>query len=231
MTTSGTINTISTVRGLIKGAFELCGVSDNHEAADDYDMALRHLQWMLKSLQADGVNMWRIETISVNWPSGAQSRTFGTDIVTPSNVIDVQDARVVISSTFERTLGRFEYGDYVVMPNKAASGAPTIYTFLKRTGGAKLYMWPVPTETTAINLTIARVIEDVTSINQTVDLPQEWQETIVYNLAKRMLAPFSVWEGQPRTAAMISEQADRLYRALSDADRPASIFMTQWGKP
>lgn len=229
MTTSGTINTVSTVRDLIGGALRIIGVSDNHEDAESYADALQQLQWMLKSMQADGVNLWRIEDISVTWPANQRYQTFGTDIITPSNVINIQDARVVISSTFERSLGRYEYGDYEVLPNKAAGWSPVVYWFDKRTDGARLYLWMVPTAVTTINLTIARVIEDVTDINQTVDLPQEWSEAIVYNLADRLLDPFSVSESQPHVAQRVTARAAQLYQKLLDMDRPASVFMKPWG--
>lgn len=229
MTTSGAIGKLSTVRDMIGGALSIIGVSDNTEDAASYDKAMRQMQWMLKSMQADGVNLWRIEDISVTWPAGERFQTFGTDIETPSNIIDVQDARVVISSTFERSLGRFEYGDYEVLPNKAASGYPTSYWFDKRTGGARIYLWMVPSVETVINLTIARVIEDVTDLSQTVDLPQEWEEAIVYNLADRLLDPFSVAESQPRVAQRVTARAGQLYQRLLDMDRPSSVFMKPWG--
>lgn len=229
MTTSGTINTVSTVRDLIGAALDIIGVSDNHEDAEAYDKAMRTMQRMLKTMQADGVNLWRIEDISVTWPANQQYQTFGTDILTPSNIINIQDARVVISSTFERSLGRYEYGDYEVLPNKAAGGSPVVYWFDKRTDGARLYLWMVPTAVTTINLTIARVIEDVTDVNQTVDLPQEWEETIIYQLAARLLNPYSVTESQPRVAADVKQTAAVLYQKLLDMDRPSSVFMKPWG--
>lgn len=229
MTTSGTISTVSTVRDLIGGALRIIGVEDNHEDAESYADAMQHMQWMLKSMQADGVNMWRIEDIAVTWPAGQPYQTFGTDILTPTSIMNVQDARVVISSTFERSLGRYEYGDYEVLPNKSASGSPVVYWFDKRVSGPRLYLWMVPSETTTINLTIARVIEDVTDLSQTLDLPQEWQETVVYNLADRLLDPFSVSESQPHVAQRVTARAAQLYQKLLDSDRPSSVFMKPWG--
>lgn len=222
MTTSGTITYLSTARDLIKGALELIGVADNHEDADSYATALRQMNWMLKTMQADGCNLWREDEKSITWTAGNQVQT-----LTP-NIMDILDARVVISSTFERTLGRFERGDYVVLPNKAASGAPTLYSFQKRTGNAKMNVWPVPTTDTTINLTVARVIEDVTDLNQTLDLPQEWQETIVYQLADRLCEPFSVALSQPMVAAEVKKRASELYTMLRDYDRPTSIFFKPW---
>lgn len=222
MATSGSIGQLSTVRDLIAGALRVIGVADNHQDAASYDDAMQHLQWMLKSMQSDGINMWRIDEESVLWLAGNQVQT-----LTP-NIINIQDARVVISSTFERTMGRFEYGDYVVLPNKDAIGAPTIYTFQKRTGDAQMYVWPVPSVDTTLHLTVARVIEDVTDINQTVDLPQEWEETVVYNLADRLLDVFSVSESQPNVAARVTRRAAALYQKLMDMDRPGSVYFQPW---
>jgi hypothetical protein len=228
MATSGEIDGLLTVRTIIRSALELIGADDNHEDAETYSKAMRHLNWMLKGMQLDGVNMWRIEDIEITWPANQPYQDFGTDIVTPTNIIDVQDARVSINPTFQRSLGRFEYGDYVVLPNKEAAGAPTTYSFWKRTGGARLFMWMVPNVDTTIYLTIARVIEDVTGLGQNIDIPQEFTEVVYYSLAAKLCDIMGITQGAPSLAAEIKRQAAQMYALAKAYDRPASVYMKPW---
>jgi hypothetical protein len=86
-------------------------------------------------------------------------------------------------------------------------------------------LWPVPTAETTILYTYARVIEDVTDLNQTLDIPQQWMETVWMNLASRCAAMFGVTRLDPGAVAMVAQRAAVLEQKLMDQDRPASVFM------
>lgn len=219
---SGTINAQKTVRDHIGDAMKLIGVYDNGTNAEAFDDGLQLLQDMLQAWQLDGCNLWRIEERQVAWPANAKSQTFDP------NVMDVQDAMYQTSATYERQLGRYEYGDYKVLPNKVAQGTPTIYATLKRVGPMEMFIWPVPVRPITLNCTVARYFDDVTDLNQTLDLPPELAEVVKYNLADRMLDPFSVVDSQPGVARRIQGRATTLYGAMRDADRPGSVMMRPW---
>ncbi len=224
MTTSGTINADKTVRDHIAGAMKLIGVYDNGTDAESFADAMSTLQDMLQAWQLDGCNIWRSEEVAVTWAANAKSQVFDP------NVVDVQAAMYQSSPTYERELGRWEYGDYKVLPNKAAAGMPTVYSTLKRVGPMEMFIWPVPVSAITLNCTVARYTEDVTDLNQTLDLPTELAETVKYNLADRLLDTFSIAETQPRVAQRISQRAGILYEAMTSADRPGSIMMRPWGQ-
>lgn len=189
-------------------------------AAEQANVGLIHLQWMLKTWQADGCPLWREFEDSIAFAATDTEHTLDPF------VIDVLEARLVLDSTNERPLGRWEWGEWVTLPNKTSPGTPTVYTLRKGTNTIKMRLWPVPSAAYTVNYTGARVIEDITDLSQTIDVPQAWTETIYTNLAKRLISPYRI---QPTPEILdIMQRAEQLYAGLRDMDRPASyIFARQ----
>ena len=218
MATSGDIDFTLTARSVIQRAYEVLGVygaSDTVEA-DDAELARVLLNAMLKSWQSDGCNLWREEEDTLTVPVSTASVTMDP------RVIDVLEARVEMSSTYERPLARWEWGEYVAVPNKAAPGVPAAFVLRKERAQTVFRVWPVPTAETTIHFTAARVIEDVTALDDELDLPQEWLECVIYNLAAKLAIPHAR-VGTPEAQAAKQEGA-ALYAQMRDMDRPASVF-------
>jgi hypothetical protein len=216
VSTSGTTTGLATAGDIVRRALELIQVFDPGEEVTPADMAtgLKHLNWMLKAMQGDGCNLFRDERITITWPGGTVEGS-----LSPS-VIDVIDVRFQQSSTFERQLSRWERGEYNQIPNKAQAGDPLAYTVIKRTGAIRMSVWPVPADDVTLNCDVARVIEDVTAHTQNVDVPQEWTEAVIYNLADRLAPVFGV-------QSPVTDRALALYVMMRDADRPGSYFLTR----
>lgn len=221
MATSNSISELLTARDFITQALTLITVLGGGEtpSGDDAAQGLTQLQWMLKSWQADGCNLWREEEETIVFPPNVDTVTLDP------RVMDVQEARAEISPTFQRILDRWERGEYIVLPNKKASGQPTIFYFRRLRDSVTMTLWPVPTTETNILCTTARVIKDVTDLDQNIDVPQEWSETVTYNLAARLLDSFGITETRPVVAASIASKASSLYDKLSGFDRPSAVFL------
>lgn len=96
---------------------------------------------------------------------------------------------------------------YFDLPNKTSAGVPNAL-FYDRRGGANstgyLYFWqPESAPTDAVKFTYKRPIEDFSAAANDPDLPQEWIETIVYNLAARLCISY----GRPQRLAVIGPLA------------------------
>lgn len=219
MATSGTINSTMTGRAIVTRALKLLSVAGAGQTVDADDGAdgLEALNWMLKSMQAEGVNMWRENEVSQVVLAGAIET-----LITP-RVIDIQSARIVTG--YERTLSRWERGEYDQIPNKTSRGIPSCYFLDQRLGETYLRLWPVPSTDMTVIYTAARVIEDVTDLDQEVDVPQMWLEAICYNLAVRLYPSF----GGERID-VVKAEADRLYGLMLNHDRPASIYFGGYGR-
>lgn len=219
MATSGIISGLMTARMMAEDALELLGVKAAGDSinAEDGAICVRRLNWMLKSMQGDGVNMWREDEVSLVALAGVQAT-----LITP-RVIDIQSARIVTG--YERTLQRWERGEYDQIPNKTSPGIPSCYFLDQQRDQTFIRLWPVQSVDTTILYTSARVIEDVTDLDQDLDIPQMWTECVVYNLAVKLYPSF----GGERIDAIRSE-AERLYDMMRNHDRPASVFMGSYGR-
>lgn len=225
MPTSGTIGGLLTARDIVSTSLQIIGIcpAGDEPNADDAALAMLQMNFMFKTMQADGCNLWRRTEAMVTIPIGTKTVTLDP------RCIDVMEARLQLAATFERSLGRWEWGEYVTMPNKLASGDPTIFVLDKQRTEVTMTVWPVPYVARDVNYTYARVIDDVTDLDQDIDLPQEWTEAVYYCLADRLLDAFSVSTSQPALAQRVAARASMLYGKMLDLDRPASVFMKPWG--
>lgn len=216
MATSGTINSTLTVREIGEEALTLLSVlgAGQTMSGDDGQLVLRRLNLMLKSWQADGVNLWRESEVSQVVLAGDIET-----LLTPRPV-DIQSARIVTG--YERTLARWERGEYDQIPNKTSLGIPSCYFLDQRRDETYVRLWPVQNADMTLIYTAARVIEDVTDLEQTLDIPQMWIECACYALAMKLYPSFGC-----ERIAPIKAEADRLYSMMRDHDRPASIYMGQ----
>lgn len=221
MTTSGTISSSMTAQEIVVAAMDDIGAISSGEipTAQEGQTALRQLNWMLKSWQAKGVNLWRDTQGSVVFPIGTATVTLDPF------VIDVMEARLVQTSTFERPLQRWEAGQYRQIPNKASPGFPTAFYINKQRDAVTMTVWPVPSQEMTVLYSYARVIEDVTDLSQTVDVPQEWTEAVWKNLAMLLVPTFGAGELNPQAVALVGARAAQLEQELMNQDRPSSIFM------
>lgn len=219
MATSGTINSTMTARAIVTRALKLLGAVGGAQtlSADDGADGLEGLNIMLKSMQADGVNLWRESEVQQTCLAGEVET-----LITP-RVVDIQSARLIYG--YERTLSRWERGEYDQIPNKATTGIPSCYFLDERRNETYLRLWPIQSVDMVVAYTSARVIEDVTDLDQEIDVPQMWLECVCYNLAVRLFPLF----GGERIAA-VAPEAERLYDMMRNHDRPASVYMGGYGR-
>lgn len=222
MTTSGEISGLMTVRDIATAALQQLNYLDPAEAASDADAttAMRVINWTLKTLQADGCNLWRETTVSITWPGATAEQALAT------RYLDVFACRFQQSATYERAMGRLEWGEYKGYPSKAQAGDPLVFCPIKQVSSLRMAVWPVPASDVTLNLDVARVIEDVTALSQAVDVPQEWTEAVYVNVADRMPSSYKQALG-PDERADLSARARSLYALMRDADRPGSYFLTR----
>lgn len=226
MATSGVISGILTAKQLVNMSLELIGpVNEGSPAAQAWDanVALRNLNWMLKSMQADGCHAYRLEEITWTWTAAAASMDFDGLSSRPVNVLDIKEMRQR-SSGIDRQITRIEVDEYAAISNKSQAGSPNSFTIRKGLNFPTVYIWPVPASSITMYANVERVLDDVTDLAQNVDIPQEWTECVVYKLADRLNAIFGMI-GTPAAQA-IQQRGDILYRTLRAADEPASIFMS-----
>lgn len=215
MTTSGVTAWSLTARDIIATALQEGGIiplGDDAEA-DEAEACLVRLNGLLKS--------WRIGNGLLTQASVITTPNVAS--VTLDDAIEsVISVRLVQSATNERMLWPWTRDEYYQVPNRATSGSPTIYYTDEQRDASMLYVWPVPTTAMTLKVDYQRMPETVTNLNETVDFPQKYNETLYANLAVRCWGIFN--SDTPPPAELVA-RANYLERMMFDRERPTSYIM------
>lgn len=224
MTTSGVITYQPTASELIEGMFNILGVGQEGEAFTPrmYNDGLRALNGLIQTYSAHP-HLWTAVEGSVTLVADQPSYT-----VSPRALRITSVRRRLNGIDVPMTMwSRQEYFD---QPNKTASPSiPVNFYFDPKVDDGTLYLWPAPSSSTVsagytINYTYVRFMDTITATNQTVDLPQQWVEPIMWNGAKRLMTQYPV--NDPTLVQLILAQASEYEAKLMQWDNePASLFM------
>ena len=195
MATSGSVDYSLNRNALIKESLQLVaaiseGIDPN---TTQYEDASRALNIMVKAWQAYGLNLWTIETASIDLAASTASYTLGpsgTSGLTerPLKVVEVYITDSDSDDTWLQPLSRQEY---IRIVNKDQTGTPTQWYYDPQLTNGTLSVWPAPDSTSSaytLKVVYQSSIEDMDSSTDDFDFPQEWYEAIKYGLAVR-LAP------------------------------------------
>lgn len=114
---------------------------------------------------------------------------------------------------------------YDNLPNKTFPGRPLQYWLDRQVDVPVMNLWPVPNAASAYSqVTIRRVrhIMDVGSMQQTLEIPQRWSQTIVALLAD-VLAQQTP-QVDPGVAGMLAGRAQEALRAVQGSEYDASTI-------
>lgn len=172
------------------------------------------LNLILKRLASKGVSPW------IDVDGSATITANVASVILAPRPIDVLEARLLVSASYQRPMTRWEQGDYATLPNPGQSGEPLIYSLRFTPTDVTMRVWPVPVSNRTILYSYQRVIEDVDE-NSALDLPQTWSDAIVKMLASEL----STFGGDPMHIAKIDAEAAMAEAELLDFDRPDSYFL------
>lgn len=225
MATSSSTNYSLTARQIATAALELIGVCPIGEtpAAEDAAKALEQLNLMVKTWGADpDPKLWQ--------------RTTGSVVLVASTAsYSVTAARKVLSvrrrtSSLDTPLTQLSAQEYDDEPAKTATGVPRAWYFDPQRATRKIYIIGVPDATIAaaytLEYTYLRVIEDLDTLDDDFDIPQEWLEVLEYGLAARLSMPYRTHISDAAGAQKIEARAASLYAQLASwDDEDASLFL------
>lgn len=217
MTTSGTA-TFNPVRDqIVNGALRLVGAynSTDQPRPEQTADALEALNMLLKSFQVEGF-LWLKEFATLTLVAsqavydipgvGCSATSRPTRIHFPCRVDS--DGYSIPMGDNGKTISREEY---TAIPNKTSEGTPLKVFYDPQMEVGKLYLWPVPVDTTySLTFTCDRIIEDILDDENTFDLPPEQVRRLKYALALEIATEY----------ALSGPDFDRLaarYKTISDA--------------
>lgn len=212
MTTSGVTAWSMTANDIVKRAMGPILDPGSDPEADELRDCLIHMTGLLKSWSGRGVSLYRESSSTIVTTPGTASVTLAAGIRA------ISSARLVVSATNERMLWPMNRRDYFSLPNKATAGSPTTYYLDRQRDAAVLYLWPVSASAASIKLDYDRLPDTVTSGSETVDIREEYLETLWTNLHV-IIAP-EVFHVDPSPLTLA--RAQTLEAQMFDAERPDS---------
>jgi len=215
-----TVTATETVRDIVTDALLDIGVSVIGQAvsADDMALGIRHLNRIMKAWNSLGF---------AKYLSSSQQITLTTSAsytLSPARPSKITTARFVRSG-IETPMIELTRAEYDELPNKAATGQPTQFYYDRKAETATFYVWPTLATAAGevINLSVEREIEDISSENDTIDIPAEWYDAAVRSLAARLVFPYDI--SDQRGMVLNAAAKDALDTAIA-SDTEFSVF---WG--
>lgn len=224
MATSGTVTYSLDARQIITYALGKIGVLAQGEAPDAAQAAgaLVELNLILKEWAFHGP--W----LSTKREGTATAVADTASYALSDNPVRVLDVRWRDANGNDLPMTALSREGYYDLPDKSVNGVPTSYFFDPQRAAQTLYVWPYPLTVTTetYRFTYQRRIEDVTSLDDDLDIPQEQLSMVGFVLASRLCDDYSL--GDPVTQR-IRERAASLMQAAQDFERPDFVTMTAGG--
>ena len=227
MTTSGTTAFNMDFTEIAEEAWERAG----REMRSGYDLrtARRSMNLMTIEWQNRGINMWTIDSGTINLVKGTSQYTL------PADTIDLMEHQIRTnsgntSSQSDLTISRISVSTYASIPNKLSEGRPIQFYVERLRDAPKVNVWPVPNNNDyVLYYWRMRRIEDAGSGVQTSDMNFRFFPCLVAGLAYyiAMKVPELV-DRVPMLKAVYDEQYD--LAAGEDREKTSERFVPRIGR-
>ena len=206
MTTSGTTSFNPVRDQIVNRALRIIGAyasTDSPRPEQSRD-AIETLNMMLKSWQIDGF-LWLKGTYTQSLVANQNSYSLGVGspdgiTIRPTRIFSA--TRKNIASGYEIPMIQVSREDYLRLPNKTTVGTPVQFYYDPQLVLGVLYVWPAPLDATdQLILNADRTVQDMTSDQNTYDLPQEWSDAISVNLASKLASEYGLPIGERQLLA------------------------------
>jgi hypothetical protein len=224
MTLPTTIDFTLTANEIIDKAFHRLGKASEGEAisARMYEDGLSSLNLIIKSKLQTTDRLFLRTAGSVTLIADTESYAQATAL----RMLSVRRRDANDDDTPMQELSRQEYED---LPNKTSSSSiPVAWFFDPQKVSGTLYVWPAPSSTAASDFTLAttylRRINDMDTSSDSLDMPQEWLDPVIWLLADDLETEYPV--NDPRLAQKIERKAIEAKQVLDYFDtESSSLFM------
>jgi hypothetical protein len=229
-----------TANDLIVLALKLCGVIGVGQTAstDDLNDGFTMLTQMMATWQRKRWLTYHLQDVAFT-PTGAQSYTIGsggTINVTRPDRIEAAFVRQLIPGGANqvdfpmRVIDDRE--DYALIAVKQISASPPTTIFYDPDFPlGNVYVWPLAGNQYEIHLLVKQPLQSFASLSDTINLPQEYLEALMWNLAAR-LRPMYGLGPEPTIAAEAKASLDTLRVANTQLARlrlPSDVPGQGWG--
>lgn len=228
MTTSGiTINQLTRNQYIEAATRKLGVVADGQTlSTENYDNGAIALNALIAEFRTLGMPLWARQSYVLTLVAGTANYTIGVGQTTntPYPLKMLQAYRTDSTSNTKINMDIIADYNYNMLPINS-SGAPIQLSYTPYVNYGVVKLWPTPDTTAAgstVTIVFQRPTEYTSTSSNTLDVPDEWTNAIIYNLATR-LAP--EW-GVPLPDRQVLEQTAEkvLNRALDFGAEDGSLF-------
>ena len=214
MTTSGTTAFTLDLIELVEEAFERCGA----ELRSGYDLktARRSLNLLFQDWANRGINLWTIDSGTINLIPGTATYALPADTV---DLIDhvIRTGAGNVSTQADLTCARISSSTYATLPNKLTQALP-IQIWIQRLNTPQVTFWPVPDSSTPYQLVYWRLrrIQDAGAGVNTPDVPFRFIPPLVSGLSYYLSLKL---KGAMERMTVLKAQYDQDWMLAADEDR------------
>lgn len=192
-------------------------------SAYQWSVAKSHMKGLLKLLVTQGPSEWRR---AIQTPTMVAAQAYVVCSPRPDRV-----KRVYYRNTagFDLEMQQWNMDDYDRIPVKTSTGRPTIFAVDRQLTTTTIYLWPVPDATIAagtLRVSYERVPEDITVTSDVVDVPQEWEDTLIDLVGARTAQSFQLGD-RPAAVAAAQRGSGNLNELLGYDREPSVRFAIQ----
>lgn len=180
----GTTLTSAALSGATTLSLNSTGMAVNDQIGVELDDGSRF--WTTIATIPDSISITINSGISSAAASGKSVYTYTTILERPLRIKDYI-RRQTFGQNNEIEITKFAREDYFSQVDKVSTGTVSGAYYSPQLINGELYIWqPVNTNTELLRFTFERSIEDIDDKLNTLDVPTEWLETVIYNLAARL---------------------------------------------
>ncbi len=184
-------------------------------------------QWVTISGAPSGTTVTLSSALTDSASEGATVFAYTTILVKPLDIFAVR----AYDGSDETVMRRIVVREYMEQPSKDSTGQAIQYSVKNDMDYLTVYVWPVCDDVSQRINGMAKIrIEDLEVITDDVHFPVEWHETIVYNLAERLIPDYGV-NITPAINLMIARAQSLKADAMGfDLEHDSVRFIVNWGR-
>lgn len=219
MTTSGTTAFNLDFPELVEEAFERAG----SELRTGYDLktARRSMNLLLASWANIGINLWTIDSGTINLVAGTATYVLPDDTV---DLIDhvIRTGAGNASTQADLTCTRISSSTYATLPNKLTQARP-LQIWVQRLEAPQITLWPVPDLSSTYQLVYWRLrrLQDAGNGSNTPDVPFRFLPALVAGLAYYLAMKLPT--GMDRLPMLQQQYTEALDLAMAEDHEKATV--------
>ena len=216
MSTSGTYTFAPNLGDLVINAFAKCGVRRTDLTNQHMSDARMEANLMMSDWAGDGINLWQVQSASVQLTQGTKS------YVIPSDRVFILDVYIT-QNGFDRLIFPISRSDYASLAQKNIQGYPTSYWF-DRLIDPNLFIWPVADQDNQYTLTyyyMRQAMDSNLSNGTQPEVPWYYLNAFADGLAARLSYIYA-----PDKVNILQPKADKSwFRALQVGSENVPVTM------